>query len=63
MPPGVIAANALLQRGDLDGALAAFKALLENTELPARHIVEKALKIAGDICIYTNHQTTLEELS
>jgi ATP-dependent HslUV protease, peptidase subunit HslV len=43
-------------------AQAAAKALLENTELEARQIVERALKIAGDICIYTNHQHTIEEL-
>ena len=43
-------------------ALAAAKALLENSELDARAIVERALKIAGDICIYTNHNTTIEEL-
>jgi ATP-dependent HslUV protease subunit HslV len=44
-------------------ALAAAKALLENTDLPPREIVERALKIAGDICIYTNHNVTIEELS
>ncbi|MEZ5545320.1 MAG: ATP-dependent protease subunit HslV [Lysobacteraceae bacterium] len=43
-------------------AQAAAKALLEHSDLPARAIVEKALKIAGDICIYTNHSTTIEEL-
>ena len=43
-------------------ALSAAKALLENSSLPAREIVEKALKIAGDICIYTNHNITIEEL-
>jgi len=43
-------------------ALAAAKALLENSELDARGIVEKALGIAGDICIYTNHNVTIEEL-
>jgi ATP-dependent HslUV protease subunit HslV len=43
-------------------ALAAAKALLENSELDPRTIVEKALGIAGDICIYTNHNVTLEEL-
>lgn len=43
-------------------ALSAAKALLENSALPAREIVEKALKIAGDICIYTNHNVTIEEL-
>jgi ATP-dependent HslUV protease, peptidase subunit HslV len=43
-------------------AQAAAQALMENTELDARTIVEKALAIAGDICIYTNRQITIEEL-
>jgi ATP-dependent HslUV protease subunit HslV len=43
-------------------ALAAAKALLEHTELPPRAIVERALKIAGAICIYTNDNVTIEEL-
>jgi len=43
-------------------AQSAALALLENTELDARSIVEKALKIAGDICIYTNHNVSIEEL-
>ena len=43
-------------------ALAAAKALLEHTEMEPREIVEKALKIAGDICIYTNQNITIEEL-
>jgi len=43
-------------------AQAAAKALLFNTELSAREIVQKSLSIAGDICIYTNHQQTIEEL-
>jgi ATP-dependent HslUV protease subunit HslV len=43
-------------------AQAAALALLENTQLSARKIVETSLKIAADICIYTNHQTTIEEL-
>ncbi len=43
-------------------AQAAAKALLFNTELSAREIVEKSLDIAGDICIYTNHHHTIEEL-
>ncbi|MDE2150447.1 MAG: ATP-dependent protease subunit HslV [Gammaproteobacteria bacterium] len=43
-------------------AQAAARALLENTELPARDICEHALHIAADICIYTNHQLTLETL-
>ena len=43
-------------------AQAAAKALMENSKLSAREVVEKALKIAGDICIYTNHNVTIEEL-
>jgi len=43
-------------------AQSAAKALLENSTLSSREIVEKALKIAGDICIYTNHNVTIEEL-
>lgn len=43
-------------------AQAAATALLENSDLPARDIVEKALNIAGDICVYTNHNLTIEEL-
>jgi ATP-dependent HslUV protease subunit HslV len=37
-------------------------ALLENTKLSARDIVEKGLMIAGDICVYTNQNLTIEEL-
>ncbi|MCG5056212.1 MAG: ATP-dependent protease subunit HslV [Myxococcales bacterium] len=44
-------------------ALAAGRALLEATELPARAVVEKALGIAADICVYTNANLVLEELS
>src|SRR5947208_9735217 len=44
-------------------ALAAARALTQNTELPARKIAEEAMKIAGDICIYTNNTVTIEELS
>ena len=43
-------------------AQAAARALLENTDMGARDIAEKALDIAGDICIYTNHFHTIEEL-
>ena len=43
-------------------AQAAARALYDNTELPARELVEKALHIAADICIYTNHSLTLETL-
>ena len=44
-------------------ALAAARALVENTDLPARKIAEEAMKIAGKICIYTNENFTVEELS
>ena len=43
-------------------AQAAARALLEATELAAREIVEKSLAIAADLCIYTNHQRTIEVL-
>ena len=43
-------------------AQAAALALLQNSEHDARTIVEKALNIAGDICIYTNHNVTIEQL-
>ena len=43
-------------------AQSAARALLDNTEMDARDIVEQGLKIAGDICIYTNHNRTIEEL-
>lgn len=43
-------------------ALAAARALVGHTELPARQIVEEAMNIAADICIYTNHNLTIEEL-
>lgn len=41
-------------------ALAAARALMENTEMDAKSIAEKALGIAADICVYTNHEITLE---
>jgi ATP-dependent HslUV protease subunit HslV len=44
-------------------ALAAARALMENTELPARRIAEEAMKIAGKICIFTNENFVVEELS
>lgn len=43
-------------------AHAAARALVENTDLDARTIAEKALHIAADICIYTNRNVTIEEL-
>ncbi|MCX7064836.1 MAG: ATP-dependent protease subunit HslV [Proteobacteria bacterium] len=43
-------------------AQAAARALLDNTDLDARSIVEKGLAIAADICIYTNHNRTIESL-
>lgn len=43
-------------------ALAAARGLVENTKLSARDIVEKSLNLAADICIYSNHNLTLEQL-
>lgn len=43
-------------------AQAAAIALLENTELDALSIVEKSLKIAGDICVFTNHNDVIETI-
>ncbi|QJC32393.1 ATP-dependent protease subunit HslV [Enterobacteriaceae endosymbiont of Donacia dentata] len=43
-------------------AQASARALFENTNLSAYEIVKKSLNIAGDICIYTNHNFTIEEL-
>jgi ATP-dependent HslUV protease subunit HslV len=43
-------------------AQAAARALVENTALPAPAIVEKALHVAADICIYTNHALTIETI-
>jgi ATP-dependent HslUV protease subunit HslV len=44
-------------------AQSAARALFDNTELSARDVVEKSLKIAADICIYTNNALTIEEIS
>jgi ATP-dependent HslUV protease subunit HslV len=43
-------------------ATAAARALLENTTLSAREVATKSMKIAGEICIYTNDRITIEEL-
>ena len=43
-------------------AQAAARALLDNTELGARDIVERGLAIAADICVFTNHNRVIEEL-
>ncbi len=42
-------------------AQSAAVAMLENTDFESRQIVEKAMKIAADLCIYTNHHITVEE--
>jgi ATP-dependent HslUV protease subunit HslV len=63
----------LLQPDDEDGgtlaigsgsnfALAAARALLRHTDLSARQVVEEAMKIAADICVFTNDRLTFEEL-
>lgn len=44
-------------------AKSAALALLGNSELNARDVVEKSLEIAADICIYTNHERTIEEIT
>ena len=43
-------------------ALAAGRALMENTDLSAREIAKKAMEIAGQICIFTNGNLTIEEV-
>lgn len=43
-------------------AQSAARALMENTKLSARDIVEKGLKIAADICVFTNHNVVIETL-
>ena len=43
-------------------ALAAARALVEHTEMPARDIAVESLRIAGEICIYTNQNIIVEEL-
>jgi ATP-dependent HslUV protease, peptidase subunit HslV len=43
-------------------ALAAARALVKHTEMTAKEIVEEAIRLAGEICIFTNDQVTIEEL-
>ena len=43
-------------------ALAAARALIKNTDLSAREIAVEALRIAGEICIYSNQNIVVEEL-
>ncbi len=43
-------------------AMAAATALIENTPMSAREVVERSMKIAGDICIYSNQSIVIEEL-
>jgi ATP-dependent HslUV protease subunit HslV len=43
-------------------AESAARALVNNTEMSARDIVEKSLHVAADICVFTNHNLTIEEL-
>lgn len=44
-------------------ALAAARALLRHTDLPAPEVATEAMKIAADICVFTNHRLTIEELA
>lgn len=67
-----VSGNGDLMQPDEDGllgvgsgsqyALAAARALIQHTELSAREIVTAAMKIAAEICIYTNDKLTIEEL-
>ncbi len=43
-------------------ALAAARALANNTDMTAEEIVTQAMKIAADICVYTNHNLVLEKI-
>lgn len=43
-------------------ALAAARALIRNTKFSAREVVERAMKIASEICVYTNENITIQEL-
>jgi ATP-dependent HslUV protease subunit HslV len=45
------------------GAQAAATALMRHTQLDALQIAEVALQIASTLCVYTNHQLTIEELT
>jgi len=40
-------------------ALSAARAMIDNEQLCAQQIAKRAMKIAGDLCIYTNHETTI----
>jgi len=43
-------------------ALSAAKALIKNTQMNAKEIANESLSIAADVCIYTNHNITVEEI-
>ncbi len=43
-------------------ALAAARALLENTQMSAEEIVQKSMKIAADLCVFTNHNVVIEKI-
>mgnify|MGYP000533675546 CR=1 FL=1 len=51
-----------VQRIKSQGDVSAARALVENTGLSAREIVEKAMAIAADTCVYTNHNIVVDEL-
>jgi ATP-dependent HslUV protease subunit HslV len=44
-------------------AIAATRALLANTELPARAIAEKAMELAAELCVFTNRNLVLESIA
>ena len=61
--PDVIAEGGIMTIGSGGSyALAAARALIANTEMSAREIAERSMKIASDICIYTNANITVDEL-
>ena len=63
LEPDVVAGGAVTAVGSgAPYALAAARALLAHSQLPARQIVEESLKLAAEICIYTNANLTIEEL-
>jgi ATP-dependent HslUV protease subunit HslV len=68
----LVSGNGDLMQPDEDGilaigsganfALAAARALIDHTDMPAVEVVRQAMKIAADICVFTNHHLTIEEL-
>jgi ATP-dependent HslUV protease, peptidase subunit HslV len=63
LEPDVVAGGAVAAVGSgAPYALSAARALLAHSALPARQLVEESMKLAAEICIYTNDRLTIEEL-